>query len=168
LGGGLAIVCAHQLLIDEKYPIAGVMTFGQPKAIRGDLRNYLEPRLDGKYVFFVNDMDPITRVIDPYVHFGHMVRWTDSSIERSKRQVALGSVGKASSAPEAEFETGYIEPLNSTEIDELISKIEDSKKPKYDEKGNLVVEGYIPNAFDHFLSAYDNMLEQLRTHKTKK
>lgn len=113
-------------------------------------------------------MDPVTRVVDPYVHFGHMVRWTDSSIERSKRNVAFGSTGRVRSAPEVEFETGYIESMNNSEFDEFINKIEDSKKPKYDEKGNLVVEGYIPNVYDHFLSGYDNMLEQLRTRKTTK
>ena len=85
LGGGLAVVCAYRLLVDDKYPIAGMMTFGQPKVVRQDLAEFHMPKLHGKFVFFVNDMDPVTRLISPYVHFGHMVRWTDSEIERSKR-----------------------------------------------------------------------------------
>jgi phosphatidylinositol 4-kinase len=33
-----------------------------------------------------------------------------------------------------------------------------------DKDGNLIVEGYFPSVFDHFLSSYSEMLEYLRTH----
>ena len=65
LGGALSIVCARNILEDAEFKIAGVMTFGQTKVVRDDMRSFLEPKLDGKYVFFVNDMDPVTRVVAP-------------------------------------------------------------------------------------------------------
>lgn len=167
LGGGLAIVCAHQLLVDGKYPIAGIMTFGQPMVVRDDMRNYLEPKLDGKYVFFVNDMDPVTRVVEPYTHFGHMVRWTDTEIERSKRNVVVMSNQKTSTSTSdpVRIESGYVESMDSAKLDEFINKLEEAKKPKYDKDGNQLMEGYFPNVFDHFLDSYSGMLEHLRTHK---
>lgn len=167
LGGGLAIVCAHQLLVDGTYPIAGVMTFGQPKVVQVDMAAFLEPRLDGKYVFFVNDMDPVTRVIDPYVHFGHMVRWTDSEIERSKGNPSLTLMQSTPAVANTEPENGYIESMSDRELEIYINKIEQANTPKYDKDGNLIVEGYIPNVYDHFLTSYQRMLDELRTHSTK-
>jgi hypothetical protein len=67
LGGGLAVCCAHQLLKDGRHELAGMMTFGQPMAVDSTMRKWLTPRLDGKYVFFVNDMDLVTRFVEPYV-----------------------------------------------------------------------------------------------------
>lgn len=63
LGGGLAVVCAYRLLNETDYQIAGMMTFGQPKVVRSKLSSYLTPKLAGKYVFFVNDMDPVTTAL---------------------------------------------------------------------------------------------------------
>ncbi len=165
LGGGLAIVCAHQLLVDAEYPIAGVMTFGQPKVVRDDMKRFLEPLLNGKYVFFVNDMDPVTRVVDPYLHFGHMVRWNDNDIERSSHRSLFGSSDGATGTSNSE--SGYVEDMNDSELDKYIDKLESPAKPKYDQDGNLIVEGYVPSGYDHYLASYREMLETLRTHSTK-
>ncbi len=167
LGGGLAIVCAHQLINDGRYPIAGVMTFGQPKVVRHELAEFLGQKLGDKYVFFVNDMDPVTRLISPYEHFGHMVRWTDSEIERSS--FVLKSIAPSNVATESfKTEAGYVDGMTDGEFQDLLQKAEDAQKPKYDENGNLLVQGYIPNVYDHFLGAYRNMLEKLRTHKSNR
>lgn len=161
LGGGLAVVCAYRLLSETDYQIAGMMTFGQPKVVRSKLSSYLTPKLDGKYVFFVNDMDPVTRLISPYEHFGHMVRWTDNDIERS--QILVMSNG-----PESEptgQEAGYVEGMTDAEFQDLLRETEEASTPKFDENGNQLVQGFVPNAYDHFLDAYRVMLEKLRTHK---
>jgi len=164
LGGGLAIVCAHRLLSDDKYSIAGVMTFGQPKVVRNDMANNLGPQLDGKYVFFVNDMDPVTRLVTPYQHFGHMVRWTDSSIERSKRVVLFGSSGDEPVGQSPNTETGYVEGMSDEELDMLIDELEAPEEPMTDANGNPVVKGFLPSGSDHKLASYREMLERLQTH----
>lgn len=165
LGGALAIVCAHRLLVDGKHTIAGVMTFGQPKVARQDTALFLGPELDGKYVFFVNDMDPITRLIDPYVHFGHMVRWTDSEIERSRRSVLTTSRSDQDHSSEGlPLETGYVESMSDEQLEELIRELEESDAIQFDGSGNPKVRGALPSGSDHFLDSYKHMLEMLRTH----
>lgn len=157
----LAVVCAYRLLNETDYQIAGMMTFGQPKVVRSKLSSYLTPKLDGKYVFFVNDMDPVTRLISPYEHFGHMVRWTDNEIERSQMLVM-------SKGPESEpigQEAGYIDGMTDAEFKELLRQTEDSKKPKFDKDGNPLVQGFVPNVYDHYLDGYRGMLEKLRSHR---
>ncbi len=165
LGGGLAVVCANRLLRNDRFPIAGVMTFGQPKVVLDDMAKSLGPMLDGKYVFFVNDMDPVTRLVSPYEHFGHMVRWNGDDIERSKRQLMFTGNPNEQKTSLPELEAGYVEEMGDEELDQLISQLEDSDKPKYDDKGNLVVQGFYPSANDHRLASYQSMLEKLRTHK---
>lgn len=165
LGGGLAVVCANRLLRNDKFPIAGVMTFGQPKVVLDDMAKSLGPKLTGKYVFFVNDMDPVTRLVSPYEHFGHMVRWNGDDIERSKRPLMFTGNPNDPKFSLPELEAGYIEEMSDAELDQLISQLENSDKPKHDDKGNLVVQGFYPSANDHRLASYQSMLEKLRTHK---
>ncbi len=164
LGGGLAVVCAYRLVIDGKYPIAGLMTFGQPKVLRSDLANYLGPKLDGKYVFFVNDMDPVTRLISPYHHFGHMVRWNDSEIERSRMMLMSFESGSASEGQEA----GYIDGMSDSEYEELLHRSEDAITPKFSEDGEPLMYGFLPDVLDHKLDSYRFMLDQLQHHSTRK
>lgn len=161
LGGGLAVVCAYRLLNETDNQIAGMMTFGQPKVVRSKLSSYLTPKLDGKYVFFVNDMDPVTRLISPYEHFGHMVRWTEDDIARSQILV----MSKGSESESTGQEAGYVEGMTDAEFKELLRQTEDSKKPKFDKDGNPLVQGFVPNVYDHYLDGYRGMLEKLRSHR---
>ncbi|APZ93304.1 putative lipase [Fuerstiella marisgermanici] len=166
LGGGLAIVCAFQLVVKDEYPIAGVMTFGQPKVVEGEMLAFLEPRLAGKYVFFVNDMDPVPRLIDPYLHFGHMVRWTDDEIVRSRRIMLVGNNENVASEPQLEAESGYVEPMSDADLELYIERIGVPQGPRFDQNGNPMVQGVIPSGTDHKLSAYSAMLESIRRHST--
>ncbi len=63
------------------------------------------------------------------------------------------------------LETGYLESKNAIKLEKFISDIEESNKPKYDKDGNMVTQGFFPNAYDHFLDSYSEMLEHLRNHK---
>lgn len=158
LGGALAVVCAHELLEDGDYSIAGVMTFGQPKVVRSDMRAHIEPLLGDRYVFFVNDMDPVTRVISPYVHFGHMVRYVDGEIERTgdrKPRLFGNAVGVTAS------EETYTEAMSDAELDALLDRLEKSHESPDMIDGRPVVKGFFPNVMDHKLNSYAAMLQAL-------
>ena len=163
LGGALAIANAYRISMRDQYPIAGVMTFGQPKVVRADIADFLSKKLEGKYVFFVNQMDPITRLINPYQHFGHMVWWNGQEIERSRRLVMFGNNGEPDAKTDSS-ESGYIDSMSEEELNELIKDLEDARQPVYDKDGNLVVQGAFIQGQDHFLDSYREMLETLRTH----
>lgn len=165
LGGALAVVCAYRLSKDGDYPIAGVMTFGQPKVVRSDMAEFLGEKLAGRYVFFVNQLDPVARLINPYEHFGHMVWWDGSKIERSKYLVLFGA-GDESGATNPISESGYVESMSDEDLNELIRELEQSGTPTYDKDGNLVVQGVFDRGRDHYLDSYREMLEVLRTHRS--
>lgn len=176
LGGGMSIVCAYRIIKDERYPIAGVMTFGQPKTVLQGMADFLHPQLDGHYVFFVNDMDPVTRLVSPYKHFGHMVRWNDVDIIRStpKKPLAFsaGPDAEPNKTSEAVQEEGYIDDLNDEQLDRLIENPNASLDAEDDSvdyiDGKPVMKGTLPDVNDHNLDAYLLMLEILRTHSTAK
>ena len=160
LGGGLAVCCAQRLLKDGEYEIAGVMTFGQPMAVDRTMGKRLHSKLDGRYVFFVNDMDLVTRFVEPYVHFGEMVHWTEHSIERSKG-VSLMSSGPDSTPPTSA--RIYLESKSSDELDALIEELDRAAQPVRDDVP-IRVRGAVPSASDHQLTNYAKMLESLRTY----
>lgn len=173
LGGGMSIACAYHILRDGKYEIAGVMTFGQPKVVLRDMAKYLQPQLDGRYVFFVNDMDPVTRLVAPYEHFGHMVLWNDTDILRSKPAKMVYSSGPDSPENQSYFpESGYIEDLSDEELEKLIENpmewSEHSEESEPGPNGEQKMYGSAPDVADHSLDAYQRMLTTLHELSTRK
>ena len=163
LGGALSVVCAHDLIVDGKYPIAGVMTFGQPMVVRQDMSEFLEPQLDGKYVFFVNDMDPVTRAVAPYVHFGHMVRFSEGAIERSGARQVLYGGQEGDELREANDTSSQptIEPMSETDMNELIDRLQGTQAPVLGPDGQPVMQAFFPQVSDHYLANYREMIDVL-------
>ncbi|XZE55878.1 lipase family protein [Planctomycetaceae bacterium SH139] len=168
LGGALSVVCAHDLLVDDKYPIAGVMTFGQPKVVRSDMRRFLEPKLDGKYVFFVNDMDPVVRAVDPFTHFGHMVRYSDGEIERSERSL-LRSFGAADSQSTQTQNDQFPDSFSEAKLDAYIQNLSQPQSPMTNAPSGEppLMQGWLPTPSDHFIANYREMVDFLIRGKDK-
>lgn len=163
LGGALSIVCAHDLLVDDDYEIAGVMTFGQPKVVRENMKDFLEPKLAERYVFFVNDMDPVVKAVEPYVHFGHMVHYSDGRIERSKRVPVFASNPDEpeSEQPKEVVIQPELESFSEKELADYIQRLQDAKKPVTTSDGRPVYQGLLPDVSDHYLDSYRIMIEFL-------
>ncbi len=160
LGGALSIVCAYHLLQLEEIEIAGVMTYGQPMVVRQELADFLQSKLKDRYVFFVNDMDPIVKIVEPYVHFGHMVQDKDGVIFRVNSQYRADAETKEK-AGKVSSRANELESMSDPSLDQLINRIEESNRPKFNEKGELLVEGYLPDIYDHYLDSYDAMISRL-------
>jgi len=156
LGGALSVVCAYHLLQDTDFTIAGIMTFGQPMTVSKDLAATLDSQLGDKYVYFINDMDPVARAVEPYVHFGFMVHYVDGKIIKSDPPLLkYGATGSDYETPQS------IDTLSDSELDEVIRELEDSETPTLDENGKPVVKGFIPNVFDHLLDSYQSVVDAL-------
>lgn len=156
LGGALSVVCAYHLLQDTKVEIAGIMTFGQPMTVSKDLAASLDSQIGDKYVYFINDMDPVARAVEPYVHFGFMVHFVDGKIIKSDPPLLkYGATGDDYETPQS------IDTLSDAELDQVIRDLEEAEKPAFDKDGNPVVKGFIPNVFDHFLESYQSVVDAL-------
>lgn len=156
LGGALSVVCAYYLLQDTKVEIAGIMTFGQPMTVSKGLAASLDSQIGHKYVYFINDMDPVARAVEPYVHFGFMVHYVDGKIIKSDPPLLkYGATGDDYETPQS------IDTLSDAELDQVIRDLEEAEKPAFDKDGNPVVKGFIPNVFDHFLDSYQSVVDAL-------
>lgn len=160
LGGALAVVSAYQLIIEGEYKVAGVMTFGQPMVVSSDLKAFVEPKLKSKYVHFVNDMDPIARVVKPFKHFGHLVWLKDGVVYRSKSDgLRFGS------QPNDLDEVPSLEPMSFVEFESFrdkMAKEDQNIDPKRAPDGSLIVEGYLPDFDDHNMIHYLHMMDILK------
>lgn len=163
LGGALAVVCAHDLLVDGEYEIAGVMTFGQPKVVRTQMRDFLEPRLADRYVVFVNDMDPVPKVVEPYLHFGHMVWYRDGKIERSQRIPVTTSTSNDSvpGQPTEIIDHPDLDSFSDEELQDYIQRLQEAENPPKTGDGPQVYQGVLPDVADHYLDSYGTMIKFL-------
>lgn len=159
LGGALAVVSAYQLVIEGEYHVAGVMTFGQPMVVSSELKAFVEPKLKSKYVHFVNDMDPIARVVKPFKHFGHLVWLKDGQVYRSKPDgLRFGN------PPTNLEEVPSLEPMSLVEFETFrdnLTKEDQTNQPKRAPDGSIIVEGYFPDFDDHKMIHYLNMMDIL-------
>ncbi|MCC7337862.1 MAG: lipase family protein [Pirellulaceae bacterium] len=156
LGGAMSVACAYHLIQDTEYEIGGVMTFGQPMTVNRSLAAILDAKLFGKYVYFINDMDPVARAVEPYVHFGFMVHYVDGEIVKSDPPMVMYG------ATPSDYETPKsIDTLDDNELDKLIRDLQEANEPAVDENGNPVVKGFVPNVFDHFLDSYAEVVHAL-------
>lgn len=170
LGGALAVVCAHDLLVDGNHDIAGVMTFGQPKVVRKDMKDFLEPKLANRYVVFANDMDPVVKAVEPYLHFGHIVHYKDGKIERSKRVVQLIAAGPEDVDSEQPTEVvlhPQIDSFSERELKEYIQQLQDENKPLTTPDGQpIYTMSFLPDVSDHYLESYREMIKFLISNKS--
>ena len=132
---------------------------GQPMVVSSELKAFVEPKLKNKYVHFVNDMDPISRVVKPFQHFGHLVWLKDGKVYRSK-PVGLRFGNPAISLEELPS----LEPMSFAEFGNFRAKLtkdDESVEPKRAPDGSIIVEGYLPDFDDHKMIHYLNMMDIL-------
>ena len=73
LGGAMALVLALDCISDGGIKPAGIVTFGQPLVVDGELAQFLNDQLKGKYLRFVHGGDIVPRVFPTFSHCGNLV-----------------------------------------------------------------------------------------------
>ncbi|MCR9293805.1 MAG: lipase family protein [bacterium] len=91
LGGAMAVCCAYDCLMQQT-PIAGLITYGQPRVANPSMAQYLNQQLEDRYLRFINSDDIVPsvppsgpRLISDYEHAGHTAWFTNGTIERDNR-----------------------------------------------------------------------------------
>lgn len=76
LGGALATLAAARLQLEEKIPVSGLYTFGQPRIGDNDFAKVFNKKLKKRSFRFVNNNDVVTRVppqVFGYSHIGKLM-----------------------------------------------------------------------------------------------
>jgi len=155
LGGALAVVSAYELLKDDRYEIAGVLTFGQPMVVDSGVRSYMKPRLDRRFVHFVNESDPVARIMTPYKHFGTLIWLRNGVIHRSSTGLRFGANAGAN--------TAVFGPLSENEFDQLRGQLQSTQGP-FGSDGSKTesASGWLPSVSDHYMDGYLQMMQTLQ------
>lgn len=123
LGGALALICAYDLITEEKIQPHGLMTFGQPMVADKYLAHHMDHLLLGRYVHFVNEQDIVPRLPPGFAHSGTLVWFTGGEIRRSppKRRVTREELDNG---PANRHE--LIKPLSEQEFKDLQAELQAS------------------------------------------
>ncbi len=157
LGGALAVVCAYDLIDNEKIALDGVITFGQPMVAQKGLADYLDKLLLGRFAHVVNDSDIVPRVPPFYSHCGSLVWFTEGGISRSKPKRRIGA------APDESInaQDDNPKPLTNAEFEKLKADLKKRNEPQRLPDGRPVYQGNSPWIRDHSMSLYLDKVRSL-------
>lgn len=161
LGGALAVVCAYDLIENEKLALDGVITFGQPMVAGKRLGDYLDKLLLGRYAHVVNDADIVPRVPPGYSHCGSLVWFTDDGIRRSKPKRPV--VGAPPDEP-IKADEDAPKPLTNAEFEKMKASLKQRKEPEKRPDGRPIYQGNTPWLRDHSMSLYIDKVRSLIGH----
>jgi hypothetical protein len=163
LGGALALVCAYDLVTERNVAVTGLMTFGQPRAGDGPFSEYMNDKLSGRYVYFVNEDDIVPRIPPWYHHSGSLVwfKGADRLRTRSLRFMARGG-DPAGGGPD-ERPTTEVPALSEPEFEALKRQIEASRRPiaMRNEKGVVVFRAATGYIQDHGIKKYIEQIHRM-------
>lgn len=157
LGGGLAVVSAHDLIENERLAVQGVMTFGQPMVAGEPLAVHLDKVLLGKYAHFVNGSDIVPRVPPFLKHCGSLAWFTQDGIKRSKPKRIVFGAGDKDQPPVPQDD--MLPPVSVQEFEQAKATVRKQREPRKLPDGTPIVEGNSPFLKDHSMELY---LEKIR------
>lgn len=159
LGGALAVVCAHDLIDNERRELRGVMTFGQPMVAGEQLAVHLDKVLLGKFAHFVNGSDIVARVPPFLKHCGSLVWFTQGEVRRSRPKRVVYGAGDKDQPPVPQDDV--LPPVSEREFEQAKEAVRKQREPRKLPDGTPVYEGNSPLLKDHSMDLY---LEQIRKH----
>ena len=159
LGGALAVVCAYDLIENEKIDLDGIITFGQPMVAKSQLARHLDSVCLGRFAHYVNGNDIVARVPPTFSHFGSLVWFTGSGVKRSKpKRMAYGAT-RTDELDNSKVEG--ITPLSVREFEQLKSRLRAQNiEPKLSADKKPIYEGSSTWIRDHAIELY---LEKVRS-----
>ncbi|WP_162164315.1 S8 family serine peptidase [Roseivivax isoporae] len=144
LGGALAVIAAGAQIAHRP---AGLVTFGQPRMLKPDARDFVDRTFGNAYLRIVNDDDIVARIPPNYGHTGSLLHFdfTGSLLEAGE---ALDS--GADGPP----------PLSDAEFQRLQDTARMLDAVATEGAADVAVEGLIPGLPAHRIDAYVNLMRQ--------
>lgn len=166
LGGAMAVVFTYRAVNDKELVPSGVITFGQPLVLSTTLAQFMLDKFEYRYIRFVNNWDPVTRLLPNYRHAGSRIHLSGDNYGIRKPMIAVSapSNGSARIAPKVlPFEEDeQLKPMTETEFQDFQNKLKtDRSPPKAAPNGRPVVTGAIPLLSAHSMLTYIDRLKSI-------
>jgi pimeloyl-ACP methyl ester carboxylesterase len=155
LGGALATIAAAEWR--DRFPIAGVYTYGQPAVGRGDFQAVMADHYDRKFFRFVNNNDIVPRVPPNFSHVGKLIHFDRSgNVDSMLESIASGQADSdLKMLTEEEFDL-----LRSELLTERVD-IRNGVRTETLQVPNA--EGIFPSVPDHKLNNYITKIDKQAT-----
>lgn len=160
LGGAMAMVFSHQSTTQHDMRPDGIVTFGQPLAVDLRICQKMLDEFKGDYVRFVNQWDPVTRLLPNYRHAGARVHLTGD--EYSIRMPVIAFTGRGDDdPPRVDFaeDDDRLRPMTEKEFEDFERDLEVQGVRSANKQGTFHGPG-VPILSDHHMEEY---LARLRT-----
>ena len=163
LGGALAVLCAYDLIENQRREVAGVMTFGQPMVARPKLAAHLDSILSSRFAHFVNESDVVPRIPPSYRHCGSLVWYKNGTIRRSRPNQPLPATSEKEAPDSFGANEVEVDPLSREEFRALQAqlKVENAAPPDVIRDDMPQPQGSSPLIQDHAIALY---VEKIRLH----
>lgn len=161
LGGGMAVLCAIDLVREQEIDVRGVITFGQPLLLSPTFAPEANRLLGNRHMRFIHEDDIVPRVV-PGLRGGGSSMWLKGGqvIFGGPRMRAFAANGDEAEAMTLDVEEGP-EPLTDEEFEQEKSRLRASRadppEPGPDEAPRMQA---MPNAEDHPMSRYLEVIER--------
>jgi hypothetical protein len=167
LGGAMAVAFAYRAFTDRKMVADGVVTFGQPLVFSTSLAQVMLDSYDRRYIRFVNNWDPVTRLLPNYRHAGMRVhlKGDEFTIRRPMIAVTAPAGGPSDVPAEAQptvlgfVEEEGLEPMTEEEFQEFQQKLAAEQAPPERVNGAFVASASIPLITPHLMGTYMERLK---------
>lgn len=158
LGGAIAVLCAYDFVTNEQFNLDGLMTFGQPMIGDQQMASYLDRKLQGKYLRFVNESDIVARV--PPTHYAHCGTWIWFKAGAVKRAAMKVIVGDNPNALPPLQETPP-PPLSRNQFEAKKAELRAMSTPKTQPDGTPVIQATFQFIEDHSMDMYLKKVREL-------
>lgn len=130
LGGAMAATFAYRAVIEKNLDVNGVVTFGQPLLFSNSVAQVMLNRFALKYVRFVNNWDPVTRLLPNYHHAGSRVHLTADGYQFRKPQISYSASPDATEpAPVLPFvEEAELRPMSDEEYESFQKQLQSEQE----------------------------------------
>jgi len=146
LGAALATIAAVEL--SDRFRIAGIYTYGQPRVGTSGFRSFFNQRFGNKLYRFVNDDDIVPRIPPGYLHVGKLFHFNpQGSLESTLESTAPAT------------ETTEPRPLTPAEFDQLRADLLATRASRQVGAAEALtptpaLEGFFPSISDHSMDEY--------------
>jgi triacylglycerol lipase len=165
LGGAMAIAFAYHASNERNLVPAGIITFGQPLVVTTALAQELLDTFKFRYIRFVNNRDPVTRLIPTFRHAGARVHLMNDDFTLQEPRLAYGASANAVPDKSPHFvvfeDDENLKPMTEAELQDFEQRLRAERKPPRGPNGQLLVRASIPVLSDHYIAGYIGRLKSL-------
>lgn len=165
LGGAMAIAFAYRAFNDKKLDPTGIITFGQPLVVTSPLAEFMLDHFQSRYMRFVNNRDPVTRLVPTFRHAGARIHLTQDDYTFRKPMIAFSASGNAKADTARHFELHEddksLEPMTEDEFQNFQDRLKAERDPPRVQNGQLLMRGSIPLLSPHYIATYIDHLKTI-------